>query len=96
MPTQAIQAYGIRETYHELGEHEFRVVLDPSIDISPRECSFAAFDPDGKPMESSCRSWGSKIKCKFKFGPETPDGVAVGRLVARGEQIGRFTWWVIK
>lgn len=99
-PVEKFVAYNLRETYHELGEYEFKVVLHPRVFKNSHESSLSLVDSDGKPMSFVIKKWGRKINCSFTVDENVADGVSVARLEMRDERgeihQGRFSFWVIK
>lgn len=92
-------AYNVRETYHELGTFEFKLVFDTTA-ADPSTTDLSILDSDGKPVPFRSRRWGKKLNCSFDITDEVADGVAVVNLsftTVRGEQRReRLTFWVIK
>lgn len=92
--------YGIRETYHELGKYEFKIVLSPKYFKNGHTSEILFVDSDGKPMKSSVENWGRKINCSFVIDNTVSDGVSVVKIDlkdGKGKSItGRLSFWVIK
>ena len=92
--------YNLRETYHELGTFEFKIVLDPRYFKNGHLSEVFLHDSDGKPMEVDVKKWGRKINCTFCIGPNVPDGVSVIRMNlkddAGSEHSARASFWVVK
>jgi hypothetical protein len=90
----------IRETYHELGDYEFKVVLSPKHFKSSHSCGFILVDSDGKRIPGEVGRWGRKVIVKFKIDEGVSDGVAalqMSLVLEDGRKINRqLTWWVIK
>lgn len=92
--------YGLRETYHELGEYEFKVVLNPKFFKNGHSSSVWMRDSDGKPMNFDVKNWGRKMNFRFSIDSSVSDGLAFVGIDVRNEsgvshQI-RFSYWVIK
>lgn len=91
--------YNLRETYHELGEYEFKVVLNPRYFKNSHNSELIVFDSDRKVIRQETNKWGRKMNCKFRIGHDVSDGVAVVELILRSERDehpARLTFWVIK
>jgi hypothetical protein len=92
--------YNLRETYAELGEFEFKVVLNPRFFKNSHDSDMTVVDSDGRLMVFELKKWGRKMNCRFTVNDETADGVALARVVlrdSRGNEIPvQLTWWVIK
>ena len=92
--------YNIRETYHELGEYEFKIVLSPSKYKNAHDSDVRITDSDGNLMEFEANKWGRKINCKFKIDENVADGVSSVLLDLRRHDgtllQSRLYFWVIK
>lgn len=99
LPKGPFVIYNIRETYHELGRYEFKLVLDPACFRDSHFCSVSAVDPDGKPFPMDVKHWGRKMNCSFELTESVPDGVVVANFDLRnasGSFPARLTFWVVK
>lgn len=105
MPTKPVSkdnyvVYGLRETYHELGQYEFKVVLSPKKFRNSHASDLILFGSDGKPMQFELHKWGRKMNCKFTIDQNVADGISVAKLSlldASGNSLStNVTWWVIK
>jgi hypothetical protein len=96
LPVQRYQIYGLDETYPELGDYGFKVVLNPRYFKSGHGMAVEMVDSDGKPMPHQFEVWGRKINVKFSITPNVSDGVSTARIVREGQVLGRATLWVIK
>lgn len=92
--------YGLRETYAELGEYEFRVVLDPKKYSDSHESTLSIVDSDGNRMPHNLRRWGRKMNCSFVVDEETADGVSSINLELKSNDGSvdkvRLSMWIIK
>jgi len=92
--------YNLRETYHELGEYEFKIVLDPKSFRNASLSEVSIKDSDGRGMKFSFEKWGRKINCKFLIDREVPDGVSTITMKLKDdaghEYNGISRFWVIK
>lgn len=92
--------YNLRQTYHEPGEYEFRVVLDPSVFRDSRGSELSVVDADGRPLTMTVRRWGRKMNCVFVIDDGVADGVVRVVLSLRrddGTDVRRnVTFWVVK
>lgn len=97
---EAFVIYGLRETYHEQGTFEFKVVLGPRQFKSSHGSSVRVVDSDRKPVSVDIKRWGRKMICTFVIDEDVADGVATVELdltTTRGTRsIVRKTFWVIK
>jgi hypothetical protein len=91
--------YNLRETYHELGEYEFKVVVSPEHYKNSHQCVLHLVDSDGATMQYSVHRWGRKMNCTFKVDESVADGVAQVRMLLSGSD-GEFAhnlrFWVVK
>jgi hypothetical protein len=90
------QVYNLHETYPELGQFFFKVVLSPRYYRDGHEISVSMIDSDRKPMNFEAKTWGRKINVHFDITPNVADGVATATLMRGSTQLGRLTFWVIK
>jgi hypothetical protein len=99
-PADSFVVYGLRETYHELGQYEFKVVLSPKKFKNSHLSDMTLFDSNGKPMSFELQKWGRKMNCRFVIDQSVADGVSVAKLSLRDPSGNTFsanvTWWVIK
>lgn len=95
-----IVVYNLRETYHELGVYEFKVVLDPKLYKSSHASEAIMLDSDGNQMSFKLNKWGRKMNFTMKIDERVPDGVSVVRLnLVRddGTRINQMlSFWIIK
>lgn len=96
MSRPGILVRNVRETYHELGVFEFKVVLDPKRYPDPSEVWVKMVDSDGSPMDFSIRRWGTKLNVTFTVDDRVADGVASLRLGLGEKQTEMVTYWIIK
>lgn len=92
--------YNLRETYHEYGVYDVKIVLDPKYFKNAQMSDVKFTDSDGNEMKFTVEKWGRKINCKFIIDRNVSDGVSVidMKLVDENGKIvtGRSTFWVIK
>ncbi len=92
--------YNLRETYHELGQFDFKIVLDPRFFKNGHLSDVTLIDSDGKKMDCHVEKWGRKINCGFVVSAKVPDGVATVNMTLRDdagkELTTRAQFWVIK
>jgi hypothetical protein len=91
--------YNLRETYHELGEYEFKVVLNPRYFKNSHLSELVVFDSDRRVIQQEVNKWGRKMNCKFRIDKDVSDGVAVVELILKTERDSipaRLSFWVIK
>ena len=89
------QVYGLLRNYIDLGKYKIKVVISPRFKTGA-DFSVKLVDADRKPMKYEVGYWGRKLNVEFEVAPETPDGIAIGTIFKGEEQIGTFTFWVIK
>lgn len=98
--TDHFVVFNIRETYHELGEYDFKIVLDPAKFKTSQLLSYKMLDSDMKSMDFSVQKWGRKLNCRFKIDPNVSDGVSYFYAVvtnSKGEEEKiQLKFWVIK
>jgi hypothetical protein len=98
--TNKFVVYNLRETYHELGEYEFKIVLSPKFFKNGHLSGLSFVDSDGKKVEHTLQCWGRKMNCKFVICDKVSDGVASVKLALTAENGKEFnellTMWIIK
>lgn len=92
--------YNLRETYHEVGEYEFKVVLNPKYFKNSHMSEVTIIDSDRKPIKFILKKWGRKINCTFTIDQNVPDGVSHVELIMKDDHDNvtneYFRFWVIK
>lgn len=92
--------YGLREIYSELGEYEFKVVLDPKQYSDGHESEMDLVDSDGNQMRYTLRKWGRKLNCVFTVDLKTADGVSSINMELKDKKglinRCRLSMWIIK
>lgn len=92
--------FDLKETYHELGQYTFKVVLNPSLFKDSHQSSVVMYDGSGKDMNFSLSKWGRKINCTFTLDNSVADGVCAVYLTLvndKGETVPEFlSFWCIK
>lgn len=100
MKNDSFVVYNLRETYHELGEYEFKIVLNPKFFKNGHDSTLLMIDSDGKKMRYSVETWGRKINCSFTIDDTVSDGVSIIDLIVKNssgkEHKERLTYWIIK
>lgn len=100
MAQQKFVLYNLRETYHEFGIYEFKVVLDPRSFRNGHFSEVTCVDSDGKPMKLDVQKWGRKINCKFVVDRDVSDGVSTVKMDLKDDEghscQGRTSFWIIK
>ena len=95
-----IVVFDLLDTYHELKEHCFKIVLSPKIFKNSHDVMVEMLDANNEPLELDVRRWGRKINCTFDLTKSVPDGVCVIKMKAStgsGKKITEtFHCWVIK
>lgn len=90
----------LRETYHEIGNFSFKIVLNPKLFKNSHDSEVYAFDPENRDFNLNIEKWGRKINCSFTIDDSTPNGVCVIKLKLikdGGEEVEEtFSFWVIK
>jgi hypothetical protein len=93
---QKFQAYNLRETYHELGDYRFKIVLHPRYYKSGHDFRVELFDSSNKLMKYVVEIWGRKLNVLFRIDEAVSDGVSYVNIIRGDNQIGRLTFWIIK
>lgn len=92
--------YNLRETYHELGKYEFKVVLNPRFFKNSHESNLELVDSDGRLMRYELNRWGRKLNCSFVIDETVADGVSRAKLSLKDDNDnvhgGTISFWVIK
>lgn len=92
--------FNLRETYHELGKFDFKIVLDPRFFKNGHLSDVTLVDSDGKKIDCDVEKWGRKINCVFSVTDQVPDGVTTVNMILRDdggkELTTRTQFWVIK
>lgn len=96
MPSPRYQVYNLRETYHELGEYQFKIVLHPRFYKSGHDFRVEMFDSSNKPMRFRHEVWGRKLNVDFTIDDSVSDGVARADIFRGDNRLVRLTWWIIK
>lgn len=96
---QPFVVIGKRDTYHELGDHEFKLVVDTARFV-PHSSSISVVSHDGKPIDSRVRFWGNKLNCAFNLHDGLADGVARMDVQLCQRSDGRYVthpvfFWII-
>ena len=78
-PVPRFQVYGLAQTYPELGEYSFKVVLNPRLYKSGQDFDVCIVDSDRKPVKFELKRWGRKLNVTFVI-DEALAGEAVSRL----------------
>lgn len=91
------QVYNLRETYHELGRYEFKVVLSPRNFKNAHGFRVEMHDSDRHPMSHDSEVWGRKINVRFEINGRTADGVSrVNVYTPKGDLLCQLNYWVVK
>lgn len=92
--------YNLRETYAELGNFEFKVVMDQKFAKDGHLEELQLVDSDMKPIRHEARRWGRKVNLSFTIDETVADGVASCHMKfvsGNGVTIpGKITFWIIK
>lgn len=92
--------YNLRETYAELGNFEFKIVIDPKFFKGGILEEIYLVDSDMKPIKHEVRKWGRKVNLSFTIDGTVADGVASChmRFVSESGMTipGKVIFWVIK
>lgn len=90
----------MEETYCELGEHNFKIVLNPKVFKDSHDVAIEMFDPDSNPMKVNVRKWGRKMQFNFLIDEKVSNGVCIVKLnmVTDKNQELKETlhYWIIK
>lgn len=96
MAITKFQVYGLDETYPELGQFHFKIVLSPRSCKSGQDFEVKLIDSDRLQMKYSLEKWGRKLNVAFVIDRNVADGVATAIIFRNGSEVGRLTFWVIK
>jgi len=96
MATAKFQVYGLDETYPELGEFVFKIVLSPRTCKTGQDFDVNLIDSDRKPMRFNLNKWGRKLNVSFVIDRTVADGVSTAVITRKGQEIGRLSFWIIK
>ncbi len=96
MSVESFIVQGLRETYHELGEYSFKLVLNPRRFANGHGVSLSLVDSDRKPMAADVRCWGRKVTCTFVIDGTVSDGISYVRVKNGSSEEKVLTFWVIK
>ena len=96
MPSPKYQVYSMRETYHELGEYQFKVVLNSRFYRTGHDFSVEMFDSSNQRMNFKYEIWGRKLNITFVIDKNVSDGVAYVNVMKGNNKIARLSTWVIK
>lgn len=88
------------DTYHELGECSFKIILNPKLFKNAHDIKVEMTDAENNKMPVEIRYWGRKINCTFHLTTSTPNGVNVTNISAvtdKGKTVKKkLHYWVIK
>jgi hypothetical protein len=96
MPPSKFRVYGLDETYPELGEFSFKIVINPRFNKPGIEYDIKMIDSDRKPMKFDLKRWGRKMNVTFTIDSNVSDGVSTVIVSRASQEVGRLTFWVIK
>jgi len=96
MAPAKFQVYGLDETYPELGDFSFKIVLSPRTCKSGQDFDVKLIDSDQRPIRFQLNKWGRKLNVTFTIDTSVSDGVSTAVLLRNGQEVGRLSWWVIK
>lgn len=92
--------YNLRETYHEQGNFQFKIVLSPKFFRNGHDSNVFVVNADGKELQMTVEKWGRKINCSFAIDQRVPDGVSTIHMHlkdSRGKlHEARERFWVVK
>lgn len=87
-------------TYAFLGEHEFKISLNPKKFKNSQSADVHLLDSDGRAIGYALKRWGRKIVCTFWLDENVSDGVAAVKLTLCDAKNRRHDhmlhFWVIK
>lgn len=90
----------LRETYNEVGEYSFKIVLDPNEYKPSHDAIIKILDPDRNEIECSVKKWGQKLCCCFSIDDRISNGVCLVEMMfvkKDGTKMREVTkFWVIK
>ena len=96
----SIVVLNFRDTYHEIGEYDFKIILDKKKFKNGHDATIKMADAEKKDVSLDVKRWGRKINCHFSLSEKDPNGVYVVSFNARddkGNDVEKsFHCWVIK
>ena len=87
--------YDLRETYHNNGKYEFKVVLDKSFK-NGHDISILMLDPNNDMMPVTSEVWGRKVNCTFDITDLVREGVCTVRISLGSTLSETIQYWIIK
>jgi hypothetical protein len=91
--------FNLRETYHELGKYDIKIVLNQDFFKSSHLSDISIWDSDRKLMNFDVKRWGRKINCSFVIDENVADGISTISMHLVGESNTfdeLLQFWVIK
>lgn len=74
---EKISIIDLRETYHEMGDYSFKIILNPKHFKSSHESNVCLYSTTHDIMECDVKKWGRKINCSFKIDQFMQNGVCM-------------------
>lgn len=92
--------YGLKNTYCELGEHKFKIVVSKIFEDA-KFSTLTMVDSDGKAMKYNIEYWGRKMNASFFIDENVSDGIGAIDLILKKDEntiicSQRLFFWVIK
>lgn len=88
-----------QDTYCELGEHTFKVVLNQHYFKNSNKVKIKLYDPSGKEMQARVDNWGRKMFVTFNITNDLSNGVAIISIDAEKDNKEKFNhksyFWLI-
>lgn len=92
--------YNLRQTYHEQGEYNVKVVLNPKRFKNCHGSSIRLVDASNQPMKFELNPWGRKLNVNFTIDHSTAEGISgayLNLIDSRGRTVtGSFMFWVVQ
>jgi riboflavin synthase alpha subunit len=86
----------MRDIYHEFGQYEFKVVLNPKFYKTGHDFKVEMFDSSNNKMNFKYEVWGRKINITFDVSDKVSDGVSYVDVYRNENKLARLTFWIIK
>jgi hypothetical protein len=99
-PIEKFVVYNLRETYHELGQYDVKIVLSPRYFKNSHGSHVDLVDSSGNRMKYHVENWGRKINIKFFIDSSVADGVSKVQFSLKTDKgdnyMNSFSFWIIK
>lgn len=91
--------YGLQDTYCDVGEYKFKVVLNPFFFKNAHECDAKIVGPSGKDIKYTFERWGRKMNFCFEIDNNVSEGLAnieLNMRTKKGQEIKEnLKFWIV-